>query len=329
MDSEQIERFFIQYLEEAGLEYVSKDRIYTVKLDKYHKKLYSQEEDLVATFDVNIAQKKKISLLGLGTFIIDSIIAKYADEVSVTNIVLPLNEDDIIEVNENLGSLKNSSKYMISEVDDECTYILFETLVASANKNMTFLNPLLITKIGAIEASKLEENSFEDGAGKVTLNTKHIDKGVLFINNKNKLSIDKATKQHYKDMDELKKIQTEHAHTQYTEIESKEGKVRDQVENARSSSVSANSFDAKAKWNHATKRFNLKLDALIRNNKNKKRKIKESFDKQMDELSHRELDTSIEIKIYANIKMRYFNVKFEDGCEYNYFPVLKRFVEKK
>ena len=327
MDSEKIERFFIQYLDDVGLEYISKDRVFTIKLDKIHQKLYSQEKDLLVTFDVNIAQKKNIQLLGLGTFIIDSIIAKYSGDVLVANLIFPSNDDHIVEVNEGLESLKNNSSYMISEVKDDFTYILFETNIRTANETVCFLDPVLITKNLIIEAPNLEDNIFEISSSNIDLNLKHINDSVLFINKKNKLSLNNLTKKHYKDMDELKKIQTEHANTQYKELEYKEQKIRDQIETARVKSISVASFNAKAKWDDAIKRFRKKLDKLITDNKKKKEKIKHLFDDQIYELNHRELDTSIEIKTYANIKMDYFNLDYSDGTKYSYLPIIKKFIK--
>ena len=328
MDAEILEKFFINYLEHSNLEYVIKNRIFTVKLDKMHKKLYSQEDDLVCTFDMNVSKKKKVLLLGLGNFIVDSIIGKYSNDVVISSVNIPKSDDDILGVNEKLPNLKNRSKYLITEISEDCVYILFETNIKSAHDNSNISNNVLITKNGTFDAKNIFNSSFEDSTREVIINEKIINSGIKFVQDINSECLDTFEYVHYEDMKELKTIQEDHANNQYKELVLLEDNLRFKIKEARSKSVGASNFDVKAKWNDNVKKLKVKYEKLLLTNKNKRDKIKKLFDKQMIDLEKRELDVCVKVKIYADISMRYFHIGFEDGKEYYYFPFLKNFIEK-
>lgn len=128
-------------------------------------------------------------------------------------------------------------------------------------------------------------------------------------------------------MAELKKIQTSHAKTQYEELENQEKKLDDRMENARIKSTSAKSFEAKASWLDKVKALKVKKNTLVEKNDKKREKIKELFDKQIAELSARELEATVDVKAYAELSMRYFRIDYKNKNSYFYFPILKRFVE--
>ena len=144
VDPELVEQFFKGYLDENKLKYSVKGKVYTVELDKTHQKWYNLQ-NLKCTFDPLSAKKESIELILPGNFIFDSMVSRYGDEVVVSNLKIPGNKQDFIEVNEKLEDLgKKGVKYNISEEQGVGSYILFEVTVNTANHKQRFSLPLLV-----------------------------------------------------------------------------------------------------------------------------------------------------------------------------------------
>lgn len=324
-----MEKFFVSYIKENNLDYKIKDRVYTVKLDKLHKKLYSTEDDeLKCTFDANIAKKRGAELIGLGTFIFDSMISKYSGEINISNLEVPFDDNDILDVNDKIKDLNKTCRYMIDEKDEVTNFIAFETTINTANNKQTISNQILITKEIVVEAKDFENNQFKSIKEDLSIDDKSIDKGLKFIEKIHKSEINKYEKEHYKDMEELKRIQTTHAEDQYKELQEEEDQALNKIEEAKSNAISASSFDTKDKWNTKAKQLKQKHEKLVEANKKKREKIKQDFDKQISELECRELNVNVKITSYANVKMHFFKVNFDDGDVFYYFPTLKQFFKK-
>lgn len=161
MNPQQLETFFVLYLQEKKIEYKIKDRIYTVKLDKTHQKWFSLKE-LVCTFDQNLARQKKCILLGIGTAIFDTMLTQYTNTSVVGHFKIKKNKKDLLDVNERLAELnKPGIKYTITEDETTAEYFLFQTTIQSAKEKKTVITPLIILEKSIGVAQELSTQLLE------------------------------------------------------------------------------------------------------------------------------------------------------------------------
>jgi len=325
LNPESFERFFVAYLKEKDLEYSYNDSIYNVKLNKDLTKLYG-ESILTCTFDSNIARKKKITLMGLGTFIFDTIVGSYTDELLISNLRIAEDPELVYQVSDKLNELdKGSTAYNVNEVKETITYCYFEVTINTVHTKKMIGIPLIILKDQILYAS-LEEAEFEEAKGVVEIN---IDRALNEIPIVLQEEIKEAGIQHQKDMLELINIRDEHAQDKYNDISNKENELQDKIETCQDDMISAATFNSKRKLSEKLKSLKTKHLKLTNTNKVKKEKIKLEFDLEKESLKKRELKIEAKLLAYAKIDMPYFIVNYADDTSYYYIPYTNRFFKKK
>ena len=316
MDPDIAEKFFRSYLNEQGLKFTVKGRVYTVKLDRTHKKWYDTEV-LTCTFDTKVAKEKKIELLGVGNMIFDSMIAQYVDDVLVANLrIKGDHEEGLMEVNERLHELdKGKAVYRIDEEQRVGHFILFEVAIKTAHNKRRISVPLILLGDAVIPAEGFERNDFEMVEEDVRAGDV-IEDGLAKLPYLLKGDLDDAEKEHHKDMEELIRIQTTHCEDQYTELQKKENMLLHKMEEERQKTISASSFAAKNKANDRIKELKRKHTELVEKNK------------QIEDLRMRELSVDAKVLSIAKIEFPVYVVGFEDNESYYYVPAVKRFQKR-
>jgi len=322
MDPESFEQFFIGYLEENRLDYSLKGGVYTVKLDKKHKKMYELDK---CTFDPLLA-KNSIQLLQPGNFVFDNIVTAYK-ELVISNLKIIKKNSNLMELNERLGELKKLGvPYKITEKQGVGEYIFFEINVKTANRKRIFLLPLLIFDDKVFSADKFVNAEFR--LVKEGFKVKSVKEALLQINRFIGKDLAKAEKEQNKDMGELLEIQRQHAEEQYKELKLQEDKILNRVEELNEKSLNASSFLSRDKYIHQAKSLKKKHLVLVKKNSEKREEIKKLFDKQIEELQTRELNVEANILALAKLDFPYFLIEFTDGDQFYYFGFLEKFEKK-
>ncbi|MCB9362917.1 hypothetical protein H6504_05760 [Candidatus Woesearchaeota archaeon] len=325
MDSELAQRFFESYLDDNKLKYKVKDSIYVVKLDRDHKRWWDMAE-LKCTFDQRTAKEKNIQLMGVGSFIFDSMVSKYTSGLNLSNLSLPEHKQDLIELNDRLDELsKGSTSYMIEPVIGFGFYTMFEVVISGASQTDRFNVPLLFAQDQVFSAFGLERNKFEAVDMPLKDIDKDIEKAVEHLPIHLKAQLDEKEKEHDKAMNGLIRIQDEHVQSQYDELKQSEDNLQFKIDDAKNQVLDASSFSLKDKWNRKVKELERKLKLLVDKNNEKRRKIKDEFDAQQTTLDRRELSIDAKLLAYAKLEFPLFTVKYEDSDNYYYIPALRKF----
>ncbi len=327
MDPETLERFFVTYLKENDLDFTLKNRIYTIKFDKVHKKWFDKEK-YACTFDPKIAKENGVPLIGVGTFLFDSMVARYVDKVMVSNLRLPSHEEDIMEVNERLGDLKKEVALKIIEPRQEKgVFILFELLLQTAQRKQRMNVPVLVMEKMVIQAQGFECNAFEAVSEDVRI-VDEVDKGVAALPTLLGETLEKALKEHEVRTEEQTDMQMQHNEDLYKELQKKETELLYKIEDMRQKMLSASSFATKNMCNLKMRELQRKLEELVIKNKEKRATIQEVFKTEMKDIEKRDVHISAKVLCYAKVEFPLFEVSFQDGETYSYLPCLKKFFKK-
>lgn len=327
MDHEVLEKFFVTYLKENGLEYSFKNRVYSIKFDKTHKKWFDKDR-FSCTFDPKVAKERSIPLVGIGTFLFDSMVARYVDKVMISHLRLPSHEDDIMQVNERLGDLrKESALKMIEPLSGSGAFILFELLLQTAQRKQRMNVPVIVTKEMVMPAKGFEANSFELIAQDIRI-IDEIDRGLAALPGILGDTLEKALSEHEKTTLEQTDVQSQHNEGQYAELQKKERESQYKIEEMRQKMISASTFAAKNAANMKMRELQRKHEELLAKNKEKRLKIQETFQTEIKDIERRDVHISAKVLCYAQVEFPYFNVAFLDGEEFYYLPCLKTFFKK-
>jgi hypothetical protein len=326
MDLEQLETFFKLYLDEAGLKYKLKERIYRIILDKEHKKLFGSTT-LAVTFDAPTAKKIGVQLIGIGTFIFDALVVKYTQGMVAGNVEVPHNKRAILDVDERLPDLKREGQdYNIEESTADAIYVLFEIRISTAKRKMRRVVPILQTKEGCYDGTgfekanmKLIKKEFKPKA--------EIEKAITCVPALLGAELTDAEKEHDTDMKELLAIQEAHCQEKYKEIQLEEDKVKSKILEMEDKAVSANSFDSQANYSHKVKTLKTKLEKLVKKNEKKRETIKQDSDRERLAVKQRELSVTADILSVVKVdNLQTFIVKYKDAS-FTYIPILGRFLQ--
>ncbi|GEM_PF-5221507 len=327
MDQELYERFFLLYLKEYNLKYKVKDRIYTVEFDSLHQRKFGLKM-FVCTFDINMAQKKKVECLGVGHFMFDLMIAQCIDGPVYSHLQVPSQKADLLDVNEKISEIKKGVSFRIEEGSEEMNYALFEVVLESANSRKTIILPLLQAKSFTTTAEDFERCEVVQLKEKIEIESS-LKQGAKEIPSQISQELKEMEKKHEDEMKDLLSIQTKHSEDKYTELKKEEDNLRYKMEEAKSKAVEATTFAAKDKWMHKIKELKRKLDEVVEKNRKGRGEIKETFNQQMTHLKRRDFSVQAQVIAFAKVMMSYFKVKFNDNSTYYYLPALKKFVEEK
>jgi hypothetical protein len=321
VDPELIEQFFKLYLDENKIDYALNKEIYTVKRKTKQKHFELNK----FTFNPR-AVTKTIQLIQPGNSILDSAVSKYGS-LTISNLKITHKKNDILELNEKLFELnKQNVSYKIEECTGHGQYILFELIVNTVKHRKILSIPLLIFNNQKILAEQFVNANFT--LIKKSFEIKKIKQALAQITNFSTPKLEKAEKEHKKDMEELLEIQFKHAENQYAELKKQEDKLLNKINDLHENSLSAASFSLKNKYSHQKKSLKKKHELLIKKNKTKRNNIKKLFDKQMEELKTKKLNVESNIIALAKVEFNYFLIKFADKEEFYYFSFLKKFEKK-
>ena len=327
MDLEHIEQFFVIYLKEKKLEYEEKNRIYTVKLDRQHKKWFGKDI-LTCTFDTKVSKAKKVELLGPGNSAFDSMVVQFADQVPIAALIIPKQADDIMEVNEALPTLnKEKVEYMIDEKTITAHYVLFEVRIQTAVTRHDYAKPVLVINGKLYDATGIDVTR----AQKDKVDLKVIPTLTTIselLDDYVKEDIAAAKIEHEEKLATLKDTQYDFNKQQFKELEEKEWKLNYRIEELRKKALNARDFDSKRKYEDEQKKLKTKLAKLKEDNEQKKEKIKETHDDQMDNIEVREFSSEAYVQAFAQLQLPICEVNFTDKKTYYYVPILKKFLKK-
>ena len=328
MNPEQLEQFFVTYLNEHHLQYKVKERIYTVTLDKTHQKWYNLKE-LTCTFDPNIARQKKCLLLGVGNVILDSMLTQYTNKIAISHLKIKKDKKNLLEVNDKLLELnKPGIKYTISEQEGIGYYALCQTTINSAKEKKTLITPILLLNNTITLATNIESNQFNQ----LEIINKDIQIGSEINTILKQLpqtlhsEIEIAQKNHEQELKEYESIRTEHSEDQYKDLQKKEDEILAKIEETKEKSITASSFNMRNELELKIKELRKKHTSLLEKHKELREQIKQEFDKQLSELKHQELTLQTKIVAYAQIELSYFLIEYKDKGAFYYIPAIKEFV---
>ncbi len=332
MDPELITIFFETYLKEKKLEYTLKNRIYTIKLDKQHQRLYATPQ-LICTIDPNISQKKNTSLVGKGTFLFESMVAPYTQEHVFTSLNIKTQKSDLLDVNNRLALTGKPAamRYKIEELKEHATYLLYEATIQTAEEKTRHILPILIGSQWHIAAQGFEKANFELNTSKNRTESnlsQSIKEGIKILPSILKKEITQAEQKHYNSFEKLQDIQTQNSEDLYKDLQRKELDLLNKIDEAKRKSIEASSFSVKRTWEDKARDLKKKLTELIEKNQQKRGKIKLEFGQQKTELEIRELALSVDVLAAATVEMTLFEVTFADGDVFYYVPAIHRFAKK-
>ncbi|MBI2572845.1 hypothetical protein HYV86_03220 [Candidatus Woesearchaeota archaeon] len=328
MDPELISIFFETYLKEKKLEYNLKNRVYTIKLDKQHQRLYATPT-LICTLDQNISQKKNISLVAKGTFLFESMVVQYAQTHAFTSITIPSKKQDLLDANNHLPDTGKpaSMKYKMEDLQENATYILYEVTIKTAQEKNRIILPLLIGPHWHLRAEGFEKAEMSVSKKELSLRAA-LEKSIQLLPKILEKELAQAQEKHYESFENLKDIQTQHSEDLYKDLQRKEQDLMNKIDDAKRKSVEASSFTTKKTWEDKARDLKKKLAELIEKNKEKREQIKEEFGQQKTQLDLRELAVNVQVLAAASVDIVTYQVSFADGNIFYYIPALQKFVKK-
>lgn len=322
MRQDEIKRFFELYLEVHSLDYKKKSDVYTVKLDKEHKKLLDRDT-LVCTLDETLAQKMNIEHITNGKSVFTTLLSSYIDFHASSSLHLESHKEDLNEVNEKLSELNEKGNYLIEEKREIMTYMLFEVCLKIIQGTTTLTQSVLFSSTFTCNANGIEECQFTDAHKEVDI---FVPKNInAFIEKELQKEIQEAEHSHDQQVKALLEIQQQHAEDKHKELDREEDKLRYKIQEAREGALSAISFDSKNNWQIKEKTLQRKLEKLVASNQKKRERIHKELQDEKQIIMQKEAHMTLKLQAFAEIDMPYFTVKYSSKT-YTYLPCLHKFV---
>lgn len=331
MEIERLEEFFRLYLKRSGLEYDYDDKVYTVELDKVHKSRFDQDR-LVVTFDMQTSKDKGITLLGIGSYIFDSMHNEFADSKVFSVMQSSGGIDELNAANEKIDEIKDDSDtYKVDLKEVQSVLATIRIFVSTSKQKKTYLKNVLYCNKKVYRADNIDFGGLDaskDAEADTALlkdAIRHIEKD---LDESLQDEIKELESEHEEEIKRLVDIQEEHGQDQYAELQEKEEDMLYRIKDLEDKMLNASNFDSRRNYADKIKSAKKRYEKFVEKNKEKKDKVKESFSKERGELNLKGFDITSDILVLIQIKHVIYPIRISDK-DYMFIPLIDHFKESK